>query len=78
MVAFAYTEMIPNGGVAVSNTLPDDLKQKLTELMDNYADSSEEAKQVMKDLVGLTDWTAETNEDEIQRYGEIYTRFQSK
>lgn len=78
MVAFAYTEMIPNGGVAVSNTLPDDLKQKLTELMDNYADSSEEAKQVMKDLVGLTDWTAETNEDEIQRYGEVYTRFQSK
>ena len=70
--------LVEQEGMVVPDTLPDDLKQKLTELMDNYADSSEEAKQVMKDLVGLTDWTAETNEDEIQRYGEIYTRFQSK
>lgn len=77
MVAFAYTEMIPNGGVVVTDTLPDDLVAELTELMDNYADSSDEAKQVMQDLVGLTDWTDETNEDEIQRYGEIYTRFKS-
>ena len=77
MVAFAYTEMIPNGGVVVTDTLPDDLVAKLTDLMDNYADSSDEAKQVMQDLVGLTDWTDETNEDEIQRYGEIYTRFKS-
>ena len=75
MVAFAYTEMIPNGGVVATNTLPDDLVAQLTELMDNYVDSSEEAKGVMQDLVGLTDWTAETNEEEIQRYGEIYTRF---
>lgn len=77
MVAFAYTEMIPNGGVVVSNSLPDDLVKKLTDLMDNYAESSEEAKQVMKDLVGLTDWTDDTQEEQIQRYGEIYTRFKS-
>lgn len=75
MVAFAYTEMIPNGGVVAANSLPEDLKAKIADLMDTYVDSSEEAKQVMQDLVGLTDWTKETNESEIERYGEIYTRF---
>ncbi|WP_423494623.1 phosphate/phosphite/phosphonate ABC transporter substrate-binding protein [Microbacterium esteraromaticum] len=75
VVAFAYTDMIPNGGVAVSSSLPDDLVAQLTELMDDYVDSSEEAKQVMSDLVSLTDWTAETNQDEIDRYGEILQKF---
>lgn len=77
MVAFAYTEMIPNGGVVVAKSLPEDLKAKLAELMDTYVDSSDEAKQVMQDLVGLTDWTKDTNQAEIERYGEIYTRFKS-
>ncbi|MGV9769120.1 PhnD/SsuA/transferrin family substrate-binding protein [Microbacterium sp. NPDC003461] len=75
-VAFAYTEMIPNGGVAVSNTLPADLVDELTTLLDEYADSSEEAATVMFDLVGLSDWTAETAEEEITRYGEILAQFQ--
>lgn len=75
MVAFAYTEMIPNGGIVVANSLPEDLKAKIADLMDSYVDSSDEAKQVMQDLVGLTDWTKDTNESEIERYGEIYTRF---
>lgn len=75
VVAFAYTDMIPNGGVAVSNTLPADLVTDLTELMDGYADSSEEAATVMFDLVGLSDWTSETAEDEITRYGEILAQF---
>ncbi|WP_053386353.1 phosphate/phosphite/phosphonate ABC transporter substrate-binding protein [Leucobacter japonicus] len=75
VTAFAYTEMIPNGGVAVSNTLPADLVEQLTKLMDDYADSSDEAKTVMFDLVGLSDWTSETADDEISRYGEILTQF---
>ncbi|MGF6822987.1 phosphonate transport system substrate-binding protein [Microbacterium sp. ZKA21] len=75
VVAFAYTEMIPNGGVAVTSTLPDDLVAELTELLDGYADSSEEAASVMFDLVGLSDWTSETAEDEITRYGEILAEF---
>ncbi|MDT0158701.1 phosphate/phosphite/phosphonate ABC transporter substrate-binding protein [Microbacterium sp. ARD32] len=75
VVAFAYTDMIPNGGVAVSSSLPDDLVAELTDLMDGYVDSSDEAKQVMTDLVSLTDWTAETNQDEIDRYGEILQKF---
>lgn len=75
VVAFAYTEMIPNGGVAASDSLPDDLVAKLSTLMDDYADSSEEAKDVMFDMVGLSDWTAETAEDEITRYGEILKKF---
>ena len=74
-MAFAYTEMIPNGGVAVSSTLPADLVADLTKLMDEYADSSEEAKTVMFDLVGLSDWTSTTDEAEIARYGEILTQF---
>lgn len=77
MVAFAYTEMIPNGGVVVTENLPEDLKEQLADLMDSYVESSDEAEQVMQDLVGLTDWTKETNEEEIERYGEIYTRFSS-
>lgn len=75
VVAFGYTDMIPNGGVAVSSSLPDDLVAQLTELMDGYVDSSDEAKQVMTDLVSLTDWTAETSQDEIDRYGDILQKF---
>ncbi|MDN3310302.1 phosphate/phosphite/phosphonate ABC transporter substrate-binding protein [Microbacterium oryzae] len=75
VVAFAYTEMIPNGGVAVASSLPDDLVAELAELMDGYAESSEEAATVMFDLVGLSDWTDETAEDEITRYGEILQQF---
>ena len=43
--------------------------------MDDYADSSEEAKDVMFDMVGLSDWTADTAQDEITRYGEILKKF---
>lgn len=75
VVAFAYTDMIPNGGVVASSTLPADLVAKLTELMDGYADSSDEAATVMFDLVGLSDWTSETADEEITRYGEILQQF---
>ncbi|RLK52452.1 phosphate/phosphite/phosphonate ABC transporter substrate-binding protein [Microbacterium telephonicum] len=75
VVAFAYTDLIPNGGVAVSKSLPADLVEKLTTLMDEYADSSEEAATVMFDLVGLSDWTSETADEEITRYGEILAQF---
>lgn len=75
VVVFAYTDMIPNGGVAVSPDLPADLVAMLTELLDVYADSSEEAAGVMFDLVGLSDWTADTAEDEISRYGEVLEQF---
>ncbi|HEV7950381.1 MAG TPA: phosphate/phosphite/phosphonate ABC transporter substrate-binding protein [Glaciihabitans sp.] len=75
VVAFAYTDMIPNGGVAVSSSLPDDLAEQITELMDGYADSSDEAAAVMFDLVGLSDWTNGTADDEITRYGEILAEF---
>jgi len=74
-VAFAYTEMIPNGGVAVSDTLPDDLVAELTTLLDEYSESSDEAASVMFDLVGLSDWTADTAEEDITRYGEILESF---
>ncbi|UFU06647.1 phosphate/phosphite/phosphonate ABC transporter substrate-binding protein [Ruania halotolerans] len=74
-VVFAYTEMIPNGGVAVTPDLPEDLTAELTAVMDEYADSSEEAASVMFDLVGLSDWTAETEEEQITRYGEILAEF---
>ena len=75
VVAFAYTEMIPNGGVAVSKSLPADLTKQLTKLMAGYADSSDAAKQVMFDLVGLSGWTDKTAPDEITRYGEILDQF---
>ncbi|MDN5599691.1 MAG: phosphate/phosphite/phosphonate ABC transporter substrate-binding protein [Dermabacteraceae bacterium] len=74
-VVFAYTEMIPNGGIAVSNSLPDDLSAELTTLMDGYAESSDQAGDVMFDLVGLSDWTDETEREQIARYGEILEQF---
>jgi len=75
VVAFSYSDMIPNGGVAVSSTLPADLVEKLTKLMDDYADSSPEAKTVMFDLVGLSDWTSKTTPEEITRYGDVLRQF---
>lgn len=75
VVAFAYTDMIPNGGVAVTSSLPADLARQITELMDAYVDSSDAAARVMFDLVGLSDWTSETAPDEIARYGEIFAQF---
>ncbi|MDJ1370690.1 phosphate/phosphite/phosphonate ABC transporter substrate-binding protein [Gulosibacter molinativorax] len=77
VVAFSYTEMIPNGGVAVTQDLPEDLVAQLAELMDGYAQSSAEAETVMFDLVGLSDWTAETESEQIDRYGEILKQFQN-
>lgn len=75
VVAFAYTDMIPNGGVAVSSSLPDDLVTKFAQLMDDYAASSDDAKKVMFDLVGLSDWTQDVHQEEIDRYGEILQQF---
>ena len=49
---------------------------ELTTLLDEYAESSDEAATVMFDLVGLSDWTADTAEEEITRYGEILAEFQ--
>ncbi|WP_282827886.1 phosphate/phosphite/phosphonate ABC transporter substrate-binding protein [Gulosibacter sediminis] len=77
VVAFGYTEQIPNGGVAVSQSLPDDLVEQLTTAMDEYADSSDEAADVMFNLVGLSDWTADTQQEQIDRYGEILAKFQN-
>ncbi|MFC7464349.1 phosphate/phosphite/phosphonate ABC transporter substrate-binding protein [Brachybacterium sp. GCM10030252] len=74
-VVFAYTEMIPNGGVAVSDSLPDDMADELATLMDEYAESSDEAADVMFELVGLSDWTTDTQPEQIARYGEILEQF---
>lgn len=75
VVAFAYTEPIPNGGVAASADMDPELRDKLAEAMDNYAESSDEAADVMYNLVGLSDWTADTQEEDITRYGEILEYF---
>lgn len=75
VVAFAYTEPIPNGGVAASSDMDPELRDKLIQAMDNYAESSDEAADVMYNLVGLSDWTADTQEEDITRYGEILEHF---
>ncbi len=75
VVAFAYTDMIPNGGVAVTSTLPDTLVTELTALMDGYADSSAEAADVMFNLVGLSDWSPDIQQEQIDRYGEVLEQF---
>lgn len=75
VVAFAFTDMIPNGGVATSKNMSDDMRNKLADAMDTYVDSSDDAKNVMKKLVGLTDWSKDTKPEQIDQFGHIREQF---
>lgn len=49
VLVFAYSQEIPNDGFTVAGDLPEDLKQKITEALLDFA-STEEGKQVLTDI----------------------------
>lgn len=53
LVVFGYTEMYPNGGVVVSDDLPEDMRKEITDIMDKF---SEVDPKTMKSIFDITDW----------------------
>lgn len=56
VVVFAYGPEIPNDGVAVVGSLPDDLKQEIKDALLAYADT-EEGVEVLDSIYGITAFT---------------------
>ncbi|MDN4472513.1 phosphate/phosphite/phosphonate ABC transporter substrate-binding protein [Demequina zhanjiangensis] len=53
IVVFGLSEMYPNGGVVLSDDLPEDLRAEITDLMDGYADVDPDT---LSNIFGQTDW----------------------
>ncbi|MFW7415689.1 phosphate/phosphite/phosphonate ABC transporter substrate-binding protein [Demequina sp. SO4-18] len=53
VVVFGLSEMYPNGGVVLSDELPEDLRTEITNLMDDY---SEVDPETLEALFSQTDW----------------------
>ena len=53
VVVFGLSEMYPNGGVVLSDELPEDLRTEITDLLDNY---SEVDPETLQNLFDQTDW----------------------
>ncbi|WNM25492.1 phosphate/phosphite/phosphonate ABC transporter substrate-binding protein [Demequina capsici] len=53
VVVFGLSEMYPNGGVVLSDDLPQDLRDQITDLMDNYSDVDPET---LSNIFNQTDW----------------------
>ncbi|WP_061965319.1 phosphate/phosphite/phosphonate ABC transporter substrate-binding protein [Demequina aurantiaca] len=54
VVVFGLSDMYPNGGVVLSDELPQDLRDQITTLMDNY---SEVDPDTLMNIFSQTDWT---------------------
>ncbi|MEJ6014216.1 phosphate/phosphite/phosphonate ABC transporter substrate-binding protein [Corynebacterium sp. H127] len=53
LVVFGYTDMYPNGGVVVSDELPEDMRTEITEIMDGYSTVDPDT---MKSIFDINDW----------------------
>ncbi|WP_291381166.1 phosphate/phosphite/phosphonate ABC transporter substrate-binding protein [Demequina sp.] len=53
VVVFGLSDMYPNGGVVLSDDLPEDLRVKITDLMDNFSDVDPET---LENIFSQTDW----------------------
>ena len=53
VVVFGLSEMYPNGGVVLSDDLPEDLRAEITDIMDHY---SEVDPDTLQNLFSQTDW----------------------
>lgn len=53
LVVFGYTEMYPNGGVVISDDVPEEMRTKITELMDGFSDVDPDT---LKSIFDITDW----------------------
>ncbi len=71
VVVFGLSEMYPNGGVVLSSDLPDDLRQRLTELMDDFSTVDPDT---LANLFDQTDWVP-ADADAIKLAAEVNDRF---
>ncbi len=53
VVVFGLSEMYPNGGVVLSDDLPEDLRAEITDLMDHF---SEVDPETLSNIFSQTDW----------------------
>jgi phosphonate transport system substrate-binding protein len=71
VVVFGLSDMYPNGGVVLSDDLPQDLRDQITTLMDNYSDVDPET---LQNLFSQTDWTP-ADPDAIDLARQVNARF---
>ena len=53
LVVFGYTDMYPNGGVVISDDVPEERRKEITDLMDGF---SEVDPDTMSAIFDITDW----------------------
>jgi phosphonate transport system substrate-binding protein len=71
VVVFGLSEMYPNGGVVLSDDLPEDLRAEITSLMDGFADVDPDT---LSNIFGQTDWVP-ADADAIDLARQVNARF---
>ncbi|WP_084077983.1 phosphate/phosphite/phosphonate ABC transporter substrate-binding protein [Demequina sp. NBRC 110057] len=71
VVVFGLSEMYPNGGVVLSDDLPQDLRDEITDLMDGYSDVDPDT---LQEIFDQTDWVP-ADADAIDLAREVNARF---
>ncbi|MDN4476486.1 phosphate/phosphite/phosphonate ABC transporter substrate-binding protein [Demequina sp. SYSU T00192] len=71
VVVFGLSEMYPNGGVVLSDELPEDLRTAITDLMDGF---SEVDPETLQNLFSQTDWVP-ADADAIDLARQVNARF---
>ena len=71
LVVFGLTEMYPNGGVVISDDVPEDMRDEITDLMDGF---SEVDPETMSNIFDITDWVP-IQPDAIEMARKVNERF---
>ena len=71
LVVFGYTDMYPNGGVVISDEVPEDLRDQITDLMDGF---SEVDPDTMSAIFDITDWVP-AKQESIDMARKVNERF---
>ena len=71
LVVFGYTDMYPNGGVVISDEVPEDLRGQITDLMDGF---SEVDPDTMSAIFDITDWVP-AKQESIDMARKVNERF---
>ena len=62
IIAFAITEEIPNDVIAVRTDLPEDIKKKIYDILDEFI-STDEGRALMDEIYGWTDLVPADNSE---------------
>ncbi len=71
LVVFGYTDMYPNGGVVISDEVPEELRGQITDLMDGF---SEVDPDTMSAIFDITDWVP-AKQESIDMARKVNERF---